>query len=472
MRASYKIRIKTLIFLFFYIVYYIIFASWAYLIWKKPPNDYEILVFPWLIFSLVINLFGFIVIKKISYINIAFWFVMLSYLFMFGHVFTSVFDLETTLLWRPGDYFSTTDKFRALIYAQFALNSIAIGAIIIQKSKDSMSREVYNSDKNIYSELKKMKRIGWIMFFIGLLSNIISSMQAIIIVLATGNYVSLATGVSSGIFDDLGFLMVPGFAYILSSKSLNKRKSFWFMLLVCLYYTITMVFSGSRRLQLYAIIVVVICYLWSTQRRKFSLKTLLFIIVGGIFFLDLLYVIREYRTDVMNIVPAFLKQLTSFEFLGEIVGETLTETGISFYSVVAILSTVPSVFPYECGMTFIRSIPSILPIGWLVGDFFNKAASTYVINRYTGLPVGSSLIGDFYWNFGFIGGIIFSFLFGMFIEIISMKLLSKTKNTALFFAFMYAMLIGLRSGVVEIIRPMFMALIIPWVIKYIRLNRV
>lgn len=233
---------------------------------------------------------------------------------------------------------------------------------------------------------------------------------------------------------------------------------------------ITMVFSGSRRLQLYAIIVVVVCYLWSAQKRKFSLKILLFIVVGGILFLDLLYVIREYRTNVMNIVPAFFEQLTSFDFLSELVGETLTEAGISFYSVVAILSTVPAVFSYEFGMTFIRSIPSILPIGWLVGDFFDKAASTYVINRYTGLPVGSSLIGDFYWNFGFIGGIIFSLLFGIFIEMISLKLLSKTRNMPLFFAFMYAMLIGLRSGVVEIVRPMFMVLIIPWITRYIRLK--
>ncbi|VYU75152.1 Uncharacterised protein [Eubacterium limosum] len=466
-----KMSKKTFIFLFFYIVYYIIFAFWAYSIWKTPPSNYEAEMFPWFVYSLVFNLFGFIFVKKINYINIAFWFVILSYLFMFGHIITSVFNLETTLLWRPGDYFSTTNKFYASVYAQFALNSIAIGAIIVQKPKENPSIKTVGLERSSYFELKNMKTMGWILFLIGFLTNMISSAKAIGITTTTGSYTSLASGVSSGVLDDFGFFMIPGFAYILSSKSLTKRKSFWFTLSVCLYYMTTMVFSGSRRLQLYAIIVVVICYLWSTQRKSFSLKTLFFVVVGGIFFLDLIYVIRENRTDVMSIVPAFLEQLTSFQFLGNVVGETLTETGISFYSVVAILSTVPSVFPYELGMTFIRTIPSILPIGWLVGDFFNKAASTYVINRYTGLPVGSSLIGDFYWNFGFIGGIVLSLFFGIFIEKISVNLLKKTKYTPLYFSFMYAMLIGLRSGVVEIFRPMLMVLIIPWIIRYIRIRR-
>ena len=468
-----KIRVSKTKFIFItvYVIYLIIFSGWIFTIWNKPINNYERIIFPWVICSLLINLFSFILVKKVSYINISFWFVILSYCFMFGHVFTAVFNMDTSLTWRPGDFFVISDKFHAAIYALFSLNCITFGSVLITNTLNEKSDYYISNRFSLISKSTQMYKIGLFLFSVGFINNLISSIQSIIIVMRTGNYSNLASGLTSGIFDDLGFLIIPGYAYILASKKLSSKKNTMIMILVNIYFIITMVYSGSRRLQLYAIISVTLCYIWMNKRKKISLSKILCLIVCCLIFLDLLYVIRENRTDVTNIAPAFIEQFVHLDFLNNIINETLTETGLSFYSVVAIISTVPSIFPYELGMTFIRSIISVLPIGWIVGDFFDKAASTYVINSYTGLPVGSSLIGDFYWNFGFLGGVIAAFIFGLVVEIISHKLLIKEKNIPLYFSFFYSILIGLRSGLIEIVRPMLMVLIVPWVLTHLKFRK-
>lgn len=129
--------------------------------------------------------------------------------------------------------------------------------------------------------------------------------------------------------------------------------------------------------------------------------------------LNILIIIRDYRFELESIGPRIVEKLFSFNLFENIIGEIFAETGITLLSVASIIKLVPDIMPYQYGLTYLRTLPSFLPIGWIVGDFFNLASSTYVINTYTRIPVGSSFIGDLYWNWGYVGGGLSAFILGL-----------------------------------------------------------
>jgi hypothetical protein len=225
-----------------------------------------------------------------------------------------------------------------------------------------------------------------------------------------------------------------------------------------------MLLSGSRKTQVFGIVAVVLCYLSTYRPPKFSLFKKIFIVLGGTVFLNMIYIIREYRNTLSQVVPAFFSSLTSFEFVKNVIPETLAETGITFGSVASVIRCVPDVFSYEYGLTLIRSVISILPIGWLIPGFFEKAATTNTINKYLNLPVGGSLFADFYWNWG-VFGIIAALVFGIVLAVVSSKTQQKSKEV--YFSLLYIILIGVRAGLFEIVRPLFIVIFVPWSIGYL-----
>lgn len=463
------VSVQKILYLAIYIIFIIFFAVWCTDHWNILPGDgYEQSIFPWIAASLLLNLIGFLFVKKVAYIDIGFIFVICSYLFMFGHVFLEVLGFSTSLTWNPAQYFSELEKFQAAVYSYLCLSAMTIGYIMCgktsySKTERSVTEETKNDDKMTF-------RAGLVFFCIGLAANIISSGRVIQATLAANSYSNYTAAEMSGILDDFAYLVVPGIVYMFSSRVLSKRKAIGLLVASILYFVVTMVLSGSRKVQIFAILTIIISYLWTRERRKITLKKMLGLAVVTILFLNLIYIIREHRTNLSTILPSYFESLGNFEFLGSIVGETFAESGLSFYSIVAIFSTVPSIFPFEYGMTFIRTIPSILPIGSFVGDFFYKASSSYVINRYTGIPVGTSLLGDFYWNFGFIGGIIACLLMGALLSRFTRKMFENGKE-ALYFSVSYILMIGIRAGIMEMFRPLVMVTIVPLIIKFFLFKR-
>ena len=454
-----------LMYVFAFFVFLIAFLMWSSGTWNDlHGNDYESLIFPWVIASLVFNIVSIILLKKATYIDIGLIFVSGSYLFMFGRVFLNREGGKTTLLWDPSIYFSEIEKFHSSVYVIACLTFLTFGYILDKNINYS------NSDTNGENKKHLYYKLGWVYFFIGSAANFLNYAQIIATTVASNSYISYSTVNTTGIFDDLAYLLVPGVVYLLSSKLLAREKALAISVFTITYFIITMIFSGSRKTQLFAILTIVLCFLWTQKRKKISIGRLLGVIVGGILLLNLIYVIRETRFNLNKVLPTFFESLSNFKFLGSILEETFAESGLSFFAVVAVVSNVPSVFPFELGMTFIRTIPSALPIGWLVGDFFNKAASTYVINTYTRLPVGASMFGDFYWNFGFIGGVICCLIFGLTLSRFSNKSISKGK-APIYFSVFYIVMMGLRAGVFELFRPLVMVTLVPYIIRQVMKTR-
>ena len=453
----YEVSLRGVIFIIAYVMYLIVFVYWSIQNWDIPSTIFQDAVFPWVLSSFVINIVGMLYVGRFKYYDISLWFMVLSYLFMFGHIITHLFNFTTTLEWNPASHFSEIDKYHSCIYAIFAICAFSITSILVRKeSKLSLDITQYQSNELFY--------IGMACTIIGFICNILSSFSLVSATQAAGSYASYTSASRVGILDDIAFLFIPGIIYLLFSKKLSASREAVLFSFSIMYFLAIMTLSGSRKTAIFAILALLLSYLITRKKSYLSIGKILILCLFAYLFLNLIYVIREMRFDLASVVPSYIGSLKSLSFLNEMTSETLTETGLTLYSLVGIISTVPTIFPYEYGMTIIRTIPSILPIGWAVGDFFNQAASTYVINRYIGLPVGASMIGDFYWNWGFFGGCIASGIFGVILSKTSNRLLSDRRLYPVYFSAFYIVLIGVRAGIFELFRPLLIVVFVPLII--------
>lgn len=440
-----------------YLLYLFLFVVW-YFDYNINDSfyDYSKDIFIWIIIALIINFMSFFVIKKVNYYNIALWFVGLSYFFMYGDIFVKHLKLNVELDWNPIIYYSNDVLFKAACYVNLCLLFLSLGSLLMIPSNSRL--RFYNS-KKYYTD---KYHIGLILLIIGFVSNLCTAIKVIIAMQSVGGY-GIVDADTGGILDDLGVLFIPGVIYLVCSRKLDKKKSTVLILGTILYFLFYMLLTGNRKIQIFSIITLVLIYI-KEKKYKFKKKQLLLFGVGGLYFLDIIYIIRKYRTNLSIIFSELIKSFTNFDIIKKLVGESMLETGLSFCSIASIMTCVPSVFDYEFGKTFLRTLPSALPIGWLFPDFFSKATSTFVINRYTGLPVGDSLLGDFFWNFGW-GGILVTFIFGILLGLITKKLYFKKEE--LYFSLFFVILPGVRTGFFELFRPLVVVTIIPLFLKYI-----
>lgn len=442
-----------------YLIYLLLFTLWVIATWNEFDGSYQKCIYPWVVSSLIINLIGLLWADKRDLFDVCVWFVLLSYAFMFGHVFTFYFKMQTTLLWDPSSIYTSVSKFHASVFAIACLCLFTAGSILAGNTRfRRQSKSALRSEKLYY--------IGLVCLIIGFVCNAYSSLSVVSATQMTGSYASYTEASTNGIITSMGFLFVPGVIFLLFSRKLSSIKES--LLLACSvgYFVTIMTLSGSRKTAIFAILALMLAYLLHKEKRTSLIRIVALSILGALF-LNLIYIIREMRFSLNEIIPTFLRSLQSLDFLESIIRESLTEMGITFYSVAGIMQTVPEIFPYEFGMTILRAVCSIFPIGWAVGDFFNLGSSTYVVNRYLGAPVGASLIGDFYWNWGVFGGCLASMLFGYALARTRNKLTSSRELFPYYLSISYIVLIGVRAGFFELARPLFLVVFVPYIISII-----
>lgn len=452
---SRKVRITDIIFWCINIIFISIFIIWSGVYWddRSLLNDYTATIFTWICILGCTQIVSFYL-KGSSVYDFGIWFSLFSYLFMFGYIFRDYFALSTTLLWNPVTSYSKNDLFHSYLYIIVSLEMFSLGYLLTRQndiSRFCKIKEKLEPDKECYV-------IGKIFFAIGSLFTLVHDIPIIFFLQSANSYAEYSGAVSSGISGSLSLFMLPGVFFLIFSGTLEPKKIRLLVLGVLVYLLIYMILTGSRKVQIFSIVSLLIGYSASKSYHRFSITKYLRLIsmmFGTFFMLTLLVTIREYRFYLDRVVDGLLDNLTSFNIVSLLAGEIIAETGLTGLSVASIISVVPDQLPYQYGMTLIRTIPSILPIGWLAKDFFNQAASTYVINLYTGIPVGSSMFGDLYWNWGYLG-IIGSFICGIFFKRL-LKLKPEKINyrfqMALYFSLFSILIILVRSEFFDVFRP-------------------
>lgn len=437
---------------------------------KLLDSSPEQIIFPWVVVSAVLHIINYLI-RKSKFYDFGMWYITISYAFLFGLVFRKVFNLNYSLVWDPVKNYSPNDLLKAYSFSLLALNCFGVGYFFTMPNldKDKPLNNKSNVDNITQNKDKQIFLVGIILTLVGGICMLINDYHIIRVLMSYNSYIGYQYAGSSGLFDDLAFLFLPGVFLLLSSKRLSKKQKMFLFLFSISYFLIVMMLTGSRKIKLFSIISLSLGYTYLTKndkKRKISILKVIFYVIGGIMLINLLITIRDNRFNLTSIIPNFFQNLFEFKMFKDIFGEVFSETGLTGLSVASIIKTVPSVFPYQYGKTFLRTMPSFLPIGWLVGDFFYEASSTNVINTYLNLPLGSSFLGDLYWNWGFVGGLFTAIIFGIvFGKIFNNFKQDNNLDMAIYFSFFSQFLILVRAELFDVFRPIILILIISFLVK-------
>ena len=465
MQTKYICRVPlvalSLLFAFCYLFWTLDNWSNGFLISNYVPS-----IFFWVCFLIIFQITGFIL-QKVSIYDFSVWYLILSYFFMFGLIFNEYMGFQTTLLWSPSRFYNNEELFHSYIFIIWILFCYSVGYLFFySEGKVHYHSEVQNYQEN---EEKILYNAGRILTGVGFISRVITDSKTVLTVRVANSYSAYSEAASSGIIDDLGMLMLPGVFSLFYSDKLSRVMKRTIFGVVLFYLILIMILTGSRKIQVFSILSLILVYSQSLE-ITFSKQRVLAFLIATVFLLNVLVVIRGHRFDLNTIGTYLFDSFSSLDFVKNILGEVFSESGLTSLTVASAITVVPSSIPYEYGMTFLRTIPSIFPIGWLVGDFFDKASATVVINKFLGLPVGSSFVEELFWNFGYYGSVFLSFVLGI---ISGWRLnfrafqISKISKV-IYFSVISQLLLLVRSSSIDVYRPIMYSLIMIFIFRRLK----
>lgn len=226
-----------------------------------------------------------------------------------------------------------------------------------------------------------------------------------------------------------GNLSIIGFVLLLWAEK-NKVKRLKLLSFELLYFCLTML-SGRRSETAVTLCVIFIFYLIITI-KKVKVKSVVVIFALGYLFATILYTIVYMRVNHGNSMSigvffsSFLHCLTNENILLEV----LREYGNTGYTAIMVIENwLPKFGPVMGKSYYLGIFPVFINIGGIAGDLTTQSRFTLQLvesevldHRYTN--IGGSLIGELFFNFGIVGGVLASFICGLIIG----KIFRKTMD--------------------------------------------
>ena len=450
-------RIKANVTNFYLILNFFLFGAevlFLFYIWKitSYPVRWSCYAFYMTMISLVFNaVYLFHAKKTLSDFRIVF--CALSYVFLFGRVWLDYIYPDVQLYWALEDMFPEEIMLKSAVFAACSVQGMFCGLFCWNDEKYEREKKHDEQDVDV-----ALKITGIILLAIAIPCRIYVDFSSIWLVKNTGDYVNAVAG--SGLFDDFANLIVPGMICLVESK----RKYLHIFIPIGVYMVIIMALTGDRRYSVTTILVMLLYYIRLKENKNFKMWKFLPLIFLGIFFVNFLDFIREARLVSPENMFSVLTFSSLFNLSGVFV-DFLTEFGISFFSLVSIVENVPELLGYQCGLTLFYTLPSILPVGFLMGDWFKMASPSNVINSAISLPVGATLFGDMYANYGVIIALFFPVIGIILNKVI--KPITKQQHgieVVLYYSKYFFLVNLVRSSIFELFRGTIWCTIIPLLI--------
>ncbi|MGE7307314.1 O-antigen polysaccharide polymerase Wzy [Priestia megaterium] len=322
-------------------------------------------------------------------------FILLSTIFHFGQAYLLAIGRIDLFNYTNIDLARSMRTYNlANIFALFVQSFVVCGMLNIRvflKNKNSIpKKQVIRND-----ELKRVYRIGTLLFCIGVVPNFVYYFTQVKIILAGGNYAGIREAIDYGPVTLLKTFYTPGILMMLIGSKHNKRRAQIITIVGILFECYCMI-SGNRAQQILMILSFLFIY-YRLVSRITPFKVFLFLFVGY-YFSGVLYFISAYRnfniSDGENLQERFLSILS-----GGPIYDLLAQLGSNLNVVTLTLVSIPEYHSFNYGLTYLISWLSIYPnTGGILGDIPNM----YVFLNYleTNLPLGGSYIGELYFNFG------------------------------------------------------------------------
>ena len=355
--------------------------------------------------------------------NFSFLFVSTLLLFNFGQVILlayfqdTIFNLEYRIVI---NMFSEQQSFLALKYINAAFVSLSIATLLVAKPFKVNFNQYYDSE---YILLKIAKPILWLTFPVKIVIDIITVVMSFTVGFEVASMTLQAVPNFIRSYGSISLVALALMLIATRSKPLVQKRWFYFILL----YLAIMMFSGWRSQNVAFLLIVIYLYI-STKQTNTRKKWPIYIVYGvfGYFILCFIQVVADMRT--MN-DRAFSDYLEAFEHAafdgGYILLDSLREFGNTGYTAMCVVINYLNHYSPTYGMSYIYGWASILPnIGGLPGHLTEMGAfatqlqdKNMVLFEYSN--IGGSCIGEFFYNFGLWGGVLFAFIIGCLIGKIS-----------------------------------------------------
>jgi hypothetical protein len=296
---------------------------------------------------------------------------------------------------------------QAIKYSTIAVSIVFVGVLF------GTQVNVVNHVVNQFEKVIPTKQYVYPLLIISLILDLIQTAIRITINLTSGYEEAHGAGNFINIFQTFTqfFPVAVYLALVIYKEDKKKAKKIYYLFII---YELIKMFGGARAYSVLGIIVITVLYYHVVE--KLNIKKFLLISFGGFVLLNVLIVIRNGRYFGTY----------SWEFNG--VYFLATETMKEFGGTINVISKGFRDFRETAnGMVTISSILSIIP-GWtyIFGDDLINKYYTYFAFDFE--PLGSAFPIEYYFDFGYAGGLIACFFQGIIVGMLDKRIFQNIRT--------------------------------------------
>lgn len=387
-------------------------------------------------------------------------FLVSAYVFTFGQSILFVFGKVT-----PDRDLTSLFSANVIMPAQYLtllfLNFFQIGGILSCKKKRNNANPNQNLSfgkvQNTHNQIIGIRRIGVFFLCLSIIPYIVERVVLLQVVLSTGYsglYLQDAKIGFSNILSILSQYYVPGLLCLLLTETSKKRKRI--IITALLLEACFWLFTGGRSNGVIIISILIMYYHICVHPIRF--KQAIVVAITGFFFISLLGVISETRSDPnADVAEAISESFGSSNAFYS----AISEMGGSMYPMITTMELVPDKYAYKHGTSYLYALSSIIPnLGFWdlhpamkygnMNDWLQKA-----LNLQYG--PGYSIVAEAYINFGSLGFIVMLLLGYWYGLVFNINIKDHTNPLLLVLSFIFCYLIikTVRNSFLATVRSLF-----------------
>lgn len=401
--------------IFVYIAISIILGMTGIMMW----NNFNLMT--WL---LILELIVFLITAKINgyLMSVGAMFLVFVFFFHCSQGIITTFGFNDPYFHRSVIARSQGNEFLlAELYVLLSMIAYGIAYLIkVSRIPKYEDQNVLSYDEEDSYRLRNLFRVSVVIFAICIIPLVYMDIQKIT-ALRVGGYLNTYTTYREGAgkyISLIGQFARPAISLIILSLSNKKQKARLILLLSSIYFGIMML-SGDRGTNMIYIVTNLFIYCKFVSKPKMG--SIIIAIVAGYFLMGFVSAISLFRYTDFSL-ESFL-QVFNLRSSDGVVYSVLREFGGSMISLIYSMRFVPSYANYNFGLTYIISLLLISPKlpQAMVNALNNNFTFTSVFPSAYLDSLGGSVLGELYYNFGWLGALCTLFL-GLFISRIDIKI--------------------------------------------------
>lgn len=360
--------------------------------------------------------------------------------YIFGYIDLEAFDLNK--------YISKEYLAQGIILSIYCLIGLHLGYLIsilaTKQNKQYKEEKCYHKEISI-SVIKKMAIILIVISLPFVLVSTINDFKLASIYGYQGVYGSVKVGLAS-ISNKLEPLFFIGMMLLMAGNTKNIKKC-KLILAFIIIYNVTLMFLGSRGINILRMLVAIIFY--HTKVKTFNYKNILVAGILGVILVNSMTMIKSFRKYGLNEWLPNLSKIIKETATENTFLEIISEMGVAIFPTAAAIEYMDNTQEYKYGTTYLYGLTTFIPnISSEVHSAVAKSDTQAMIAKYCGLAFGGSVVQEAYINFGWYSWI-FMVMLGYTLSKLSNKILEGHSliGYTLFCIFMVNFLWTIRNNI-------------------------